>query len=108
MTELIEELRALCAIEGRPYTVAERARTMIAMSSAVAEIQAIRDEAWQAVPPPRNGRYLVFAPGNELREARWQSTKQRWTFPSAQSAFTPTHWRAMPAPPKGAEGDERP
>ena len=37
--DLIAELRELCAIEGRPLTVGERARTKIAMSAAAAALR---------------------------------------------------------------------
>ena len=48
MDELIGELRELCAIEGRPLTVGERARTKIAMSAAAA-LEAAREDACVAL-----------------------------------------------------------
>lgn len=47
--DLIAELRELCAIEGRPLTVGERARTKIAMSAAAAALEAAREDACVAL-----------------------------------------------------------
>ena len=44
MDDLIERLRELCAIEGRPLTVAERAESKIAMSQAAAALEAARED----------------------------------------------------------------
>ena len=44
MSELIESLRRLSAIKGRPFTVAERAEAAIAMSEAAAALEAAREE----------------------------------------------------------------
>ena len=45
MSELIESLRRLSAIKGRPFTVAERAEAAIAMSEAAAALEAAREDA---------------------------------------------------------------
>jgi hypothetical protein len=46
------------------------------------------------------GRYLVASTClNAVREARWQPKLGKWTFPSAQSSFMPTHWMPLPEPP---------
>lgn len=44
MSELIESLRRLSAIKGRPFTVAERAEAAIAMSEAAAALEAARED----------------------------------------------------------------
>lgn len=43
--KLSERLEALCAIKGRPFTVAERAESLILMSRAAAALRAVEGDA---------------------------------------------------------------
>lgn len=70
MADLIAELRELCAIEGRPLTVGERARTKIAMSEAAAALEAAKQQRGRVVGSRTiDGVHVVvataFTPGVE-------------------------------------------
>lgn len=66
--DLIAELRELCAIEGRPLTVGERARTKIAMSEAAAALEAAREGAERAMDGLRYAA-LVWVLSDEIEQS---------------------------------------
>ena len=75
MSELIESLRRLSAIKGRPFTVAERAEAAIAMSEAAAALEAAREDAeryrWLRDCDAEGESLVMTADGRELKTCEY-------------------------------------